>query len=137
MKHKTPKRKRKPSQRTLITKELDRIFGTQAKNRDKWTCQKCGKSHLVSKQAQASHVLTKAAFPHLRFDLNNIKCLCWNCHFNWWHKESTETKEWFAEKFPERWEYLELHKNEIVQFKTFELIEMLRELEPNNKYLPV
>ena len=31
------------------------------------------------------------------------------CH-KWWHNVPIESAEWFKEKFPERWEYLQKEK---------------------------
>ena len=81
-----------------------------AKERDGYVCQRCNKE-VKGANAHGSHVFTAKAYPSISADPLNIKCLCYYCHFNWWHKEIMEAKDWFIKKFPERYEYLLEAKN--------------------------
>ncbi len=45
--------------------------------RDKFTCQICGKKKCY---LEPHHILPKAKFPKLVFDINNGITLCWKCH---------------------------------------------------------
>lgn len=47
--------------------------------RDKYTCQICEK---VGGNLQADHILPYASFPEYRWDLNNGRTLCIDCHKN-------------------------------------------------------
>ena len=86
---------------------IKNILRMEALIRDKHKCQKCG----AESRLELSHVLTKRAYPNLKYDLNNVKILCHSCHIGWWHVKHNEAMEWFKEKFPERWEYLQSVKN--------------------------
>jgi hypothetical protein len=37
-----------------------------------------------------------------------------------------ESAEWFKSKFPGRWAYLQKHKNDIVKWKEYNWLEMIR-----------
>lgn len=116
---------KKPRKISKIKEELDTIAKTLAKIRDNYTCQKCDKA-VEGTNCHGSHVIPVSAGNKLRWDLNNIKTLCYHDHINVWHKNPLEAAEWFKAKFPERDEYLEENKG-IRQFKRWELEEMLIE----------
>jgi 5-methylcytosine-specific restriction endonuclease McrA len=50
---------------------------TQVFVRDKWTCQHCKRTGV---SLQADHIKPFAYYPTLRFDLNNGRTLCVECH---------------------------------------------------------
>lgn len=77
-----------------------------AKERDKYTCQYCGKSG-DTRQIHGSHVYSVGSKSFLATDLDNIKALCAYHHQWWWHSSPLEGAEWFTKKFPKRREYLE------------------------------
>ena len=90
-----------------------------AKTRDRYTCQKCGKSAEHDKtKIDGSHVIAVGICGgRLACDPLNIKALCgWPCHRIWWSGSPVESGLWFAENWPDRWEYLQtqlvLHRNE-------------------------
>jgi len=66
-------------------------------------CLKCGKYPF-----QASHIYPKGRYKKLEFEPDNIKALCWNCHFNWWHKHPMDAHDWINELMPERMKRLKL-----------------------------
>jgi len=43
---------------------------------------------------QWSHIEPQGRCPHLRYDPDNYRALCWHCHFHWWHKGGAETEAW-------------------------------------------
>lgn len=47
----------------------------KALKRDKNTCQKCGKAGT-----EMHHLFSQAFSPHLKYDLENIEILCFDCH---------------------------------------------------------
>lgn len=48
----------------------------------------------------ASHIYSKGAHPAMRYDLDNVKALCYKCHIEWWHKEPMEAKDWLEQVLP-------------------------------------
>lgn len=92
--------------RSWYNKKLLELSKRFAKERDGYICQKTGKE-VKGSNAHGSHVIPISAGQHLRYDIDNIKCLSYHAHINWWHKNPTESGEWFKAKFPERMEYLE------------------------------
>jgi 5-methylcytosine-specific restriction endonuclease McrA len=80
-----------------------KIVGLVVKARDNQTCQKCGKGASGS-GLHTSHVLPKSTHGALRYNLSNLKTLCYHCHINWWHKNPVESGDWFKKNYPVRWE---------------------------------
>lgn len=105
--------------------ELDKLVKEVIKIRDDYTCQHCGKK-VEGSNCHGSHVIPVSRGNALRWDELNLKTLCYHCHINWWHKNPTESGEWFKSKFPDRWAYLQTYKNEIKKFKEPELLELKR-----------
>jgi hypothetical protein len=106
---------RKPLSMHKLKKKLESYVKLEVKQRDSYICQKCGKS-LETRNCHASHVYSVGSTPQLQFDPLNMKTLCYFCHFNWWHKNPFEASEWFEEKFPDRFEYLQEAR---MQVKTY------------------
>ena len=119
--------KKKPQKSRLI-KQLDKLCSTYIKLRDRNICQWCGK-YVEGVNAHCSHVIPKSHGNALRFDEMNMKILCWHCHINIFHKNPLEAAEWFKGKFPERWEYLQTKKNEIVKFSIEDYQNMIAEYQ--------
>ena len=100
--------KRKPkSMRRKLIEELDRLASKYIKLRDDHTCQRCGKREVASSGIHVSHVIPKSRGQRYRWEPNNLKCLCFHCHINWWHKDPLPASEWYLAKFPGRWQALE------------------------------
>lgn len=116
---------RKPKLKTLKNK-LWKICIQIIRQRDKMTCQKCGRQ-VEGVNAQTSHVYGKGAYPNLKFDLWNLKLMCFYCHKNFWHANPLEAYEWFMEKFPERYEYLQEAKNKQKHYKAHDYQELIEE----------
>mgnify|MGYP001590095436 FL=1 len=95
---------------------LDTLFAQVIKQRDQWTCQRCGKK-FVPGHAQGldtSHIFGRR-HKSVRWQPLNAKSLCFTCH-RWWHENPTESGKW-AEAFLGREKYacLVALKNEIVK----------------------
>ena len=71
---------------------------------------------------QASHIKSEGAYKHLFIDPRNIYPMCMAHHLYWWHKEPTEAGNWFKEKYPINWKYLEWAKQQHIQYTVNELI---------------
>lgn len=119
-----PKIKIKHRKLKNIKKDLMDLVKAYIKKRDNYTCQHCGKQGLEKHDCQASHVHPDGGGERLSYDPLNMKVLCFRCH-TWWHENPTESGEWFKVKFPDRWYYIQQHKNDIVHWKEFDYIQMI------------
>ena len=109
-----------------LKKEAETLAKQCAKKRDDYICQKCGKE-VSGINAHGSHVIPVSGSQYLRFDLMNIKCLCYHDHMGWWHKNPLEAYEWFKQKFPDRYNYLMENKNKTHSWTRDELKKMIKE----------
>lgn len=73
----------------------------EAKQRDKFICQKCGKK-VEGQNAHGSHILNEGAYPLMSAEVCNLLTMCYFCHINWWHKSPHDATDWFNEKWPGR-----------------------------------
>ncbi len=103
-----------------------KMAGLVVKLRDGYMCQHCGTSQ-VGKGAHTSHVLPKSTHGALRYVLENLKCLCYHCHMNWWHKNPMEAAKWFEKCFPERWKKIKAMPR-LRRYTEEDLQEILEEL---------
>ena len=119
--------RKKKTPRQKVEKALDKCWREAVKERDKYTCQWCGKK-VEGSNAHASHVVPRSNGKRLRWQILNGKCLCFHCHMNLWHKDPIAGAEWFKAKFPERYEYLMEEKAKgSIKFMQSDLEEMLAE----------
>ena len=116
---------------SAIKKQLDVLIKQIVKIRDKFTCQKCFKV-VEGSNCHASHVIPVSAGNKLRWDEKNLKVLCYHHHINWWHKNPTESGEWFKKSFPDRWKYLEANKG-MIQMKEADFLELRKTLKSRLK----
>lgn len=94
------------SVRQKLIKQLDDLSKAAVRKRDGNTCKRCGK-WVEGSARHVSHVIPVSAGHKLRWDINNMKVLCFHCHINWWHKNPMESAKWFESTFPDRWQYLQ------------------------------
>ena len=113
--------------RKALSDKLDKVSKQIVKLRDGNVCQHCGK-WVEGRDRQASHVIPVSAGSKLRWDPMNMKVLCNYCHLHWWHKNPMEAAQWFEEKFPDRWEYLQANRG-IAKFTVPQLEDKLGELQ--------
>jgi len=74
-----------------------------AKQRDGWTCQRCGRKK-GEVQIHGSHIFP-TRYGILASDPENIIALCAGCHdlrMDSWHGSPLESAEWFESKYPGR-----------------------------------
>jgi len=114
-------------ERTALKKKLVSIAKEIVRARDGNTCQHCGK-WVEGSSRHCSHVVPVSAGSALSWEPLNMKILCYHCHINWWHKNPVEAGQWFRDKFPDRWEYLE-SKDRVVKFTLGDLEQKLAELQ--------
>ena len=108
--------------RPWYTEKIEDIAKKFAKERDNYICQRSGES-VEGCNAHGSHVIPKSTGLTLRWDLQNIKCLSMHNHLHWWHKNPFEAAEWFIDKFPDRWEYLEEFRYQKLEIRTLYMVE--------------
>ena len=89
-----------------LTKEQWQIY-LDVRNRDNNRCQVCGRQGT-----EVHHILGRRSNPALKYDKNNLILLC-NEHHNYAGAYQNQFKKWFADEYPERWEYLLKIKNKV------------------------
>ena len=109
-----PKKPRKGT-KDWYAKELDSLFSEYI--RSKGFCERCGSSHAL----QCAHIVTRGD-KFLRWDEANAICLCHSCHNEWGHKHPKEFKDWFKQKYPDRYEHVTyergvVHKRTLDDYK--------------------
>jgi 5-methylcytosine-specific restriction endonuclease McrA len=107
-----------------LKKKLMELVKAKVRERDNWTCQRCG-GRVVGSNCHVSHVIPVSQGNALAFDPINMKVLCYHDHLNWWHKNPVEAGEWFQTKFPSRWTYLQSHRNDLVHWKAHDYEAMI------------
>ena len=110
-------------------KKCIEIAKTLAKIRDKWVCQRCGKTK-PEVQIQGAHILP-VTYGNTASDPENIIALCASDH-EWardsWHNSPLE-QDWFEKKFPGRKERLLKKAYPIRPIKKHEWTAKLEELK--------
>lgn len=110
--------KRKGELLTLVKKicreRMDCIMGTGQFG-------KCGGN------IQGSHIKSEGAWKNLFIDPRNIYPMCYTHHFFHWHKDVTETSQWFILTYPKEWKYLERAKSRYIDFNNPITLELLTE----------
>jgi len=120
----TPPRKRKGGVLAQIEDRLTALVAQVVKWRDGWMCQVCHK-RLYGPEAHAHHVENKARGKVLRWNPLNLVTLCPK-HHGWAHASPAEFAEWFAGRFPDRWDHIQKQKKSVRKFTEAELLEMER-----------
>lgn len=100
------KRSKRTLKRNRMIKALDDACRERVFERDHGKCQRCGSQ---GSHEQWSHNLMQWSHVHsrrhlcTRWDDDNSKVLCLSCHC-WWGNNPGLAYDWFAKKWPERWE---------------------------------
>lgn len=97
---KSKKVKKKEHTETWFRKKCVEIAKNEAKKRDKYTCQRCGRSAKQGYQIHGSHIKNEGLNHSMSADLDNIIAKCAQCHM-WWHAQPDESGKWFREKYPD------------------------------------
>ena len=61
-----------------------------------------------------SHNYPEGTYVSMSADEDNILCLCYFCHFQWWHKHPIAAAEWFKKKYPALAKTLKLRAQKMV-----------------------
>lgn len=115
---------RKIAKKKIPPSKLKKLRAEVVFKRDNHRCVRCGSDKGIS----PSHVYPQGRYPRMAWMMINIKTLCWNCHFNFWHKHPLGAKEWFDEKYPGRAEKLkELSKQNLPPVEAAKVKEYLEQ----------
>ena len=112
-------------------KTADDIFSKLI--RKKGLCIRCGRSQFNT-PIECAHIIGRSNIP-LRWDANNAVPLCLDCH-RWGHANPRLFMEWFENKFPDRYAYITLHKNDVWRLQWYDyesMIKMFREYAKKSK----
>jgi hypothetical protein len=122
---KAKKKAKKVSRKTIINK-LDKLMSEQIRARG--MCERCGrKANEV--QLQCAHIYSRS-YKHLRWDPENLLCLCSGCHF-WWHLNPVEAIIWVGGI--KDLKYLAKMRQNTTPIKDWQLVELYDELKGSDK----
>ncbi len=98
-------RKRRLGKISRLQQKCDLEFSRLIRKKGK--CERCGGTNYL----ETAHIIGRRNLL-LRWDIINAFCFCRSCH-TWGHLNPKKFTLWVKERFPERWEYLQLVKNQI------------------------
>ena len=104
--------KKKEKSSTWYRKKCVDQAKKEAKTRDNYICQKCGKK-VEGMNAHGSHIYNEGTYTSMSADSDNILCFCYHCHIYWWHKNPLEASEWFKNKYPQLYKVLRKRSQKI------------------------
>lgn len=104
----------------LCDKEMSKLI------RERGKCERCGGTGKLD----CAHVFGRRNRT-LRWDVNNLMALCFQCHF-WWHENPTESGGWFRNMWPVRYEYLIKHSNTLTKRTIKDYKELLKTIRSRN-----
>ena len=95
---------RRVGRRGLNLRMLDCLLREVVLRRDGFKCRKCdrGKQRGRGGGLQAAHIFPKGQYPSMRYELQNVVCLCASCHIygpDAWHRHPIAAQEWAKEHF--------------------------------------
>lgn len=94
----------KKTERQKIVAKLDKVTAQVIKLRDDYTCQRCG-GKPQPQGCHWAHIYSRTSHK-MRWDLLNSLVLCNGCHRHW-HANPIDAENWFKDKFPVRYDYLQ------------------------------
>lgn len=98
---------------------------TEAKRLAGYKCEHCGRSKEQGWQMHGSHIYPEGTYISMSADVDNILCLCAQCHTGGiggvhgrsktpsWHGDPVYFGDWFATNYPKRKEVLKKRAQEI------------------------
>jgi len=90
---------------------LDTLTREAVRLRDDLTCQRCGKKKIHGWKMEVAHHYSRA-MKSVRWDLDNVVLLCFNCHYLWGHQNPNEFSEWWKQRLGEtKYQMLQLRKS--------------------------
>ena len=109
--------------KTTIKRKLDKLFSEYIRSRG--YCVKCRKTNYL----QNAHIFSRSNLS-VRWDLDNMLCLCPDCHINFAHKNPILFTEFVREYLgAERYEQLKVRARAIKQWKLDEMVEFYESMK--------
>jgi hypothetical protein len=99
------------------TNKLDKLISLKVRSKGK--CERCGRKDTL----QPAHIISRNNRT-LRWDIQNILCLCAGCHF-WAHQDPLGFTDFVKTASPDRYKYLMEMKDVITKRSKKDLKEML------------
>ena len=103
--------------------KADSLFSQIVRSRGR--CERCGS--LERSLFQCAQVIGRDN-KALRWDANNALNLCDPCH-RWAHDKPKLFKAWFKEKFPDRYAWIMLHKDDTLQLRWYDYEDLIKMLK--------
>lgn len=104
----------------IVQKEFNHLIAYQN------PCVKCAQLFPIM---QCSHIHSIGSCPNLRFDPMNALPMCGRHHMFWWHLEPAESWDWFKERFPGRYAYLEKARNKPIKWTQERLLDVRQKIK--------
>ena len=120
---KVAKNKKKRSQ-SYFRKKCVELAKTEAKERDGYVCQYCGRAKANGFVIHASHILPEGTYTSMSADVDNIIALCASHHLSGanprmgssepsWHSHPMLFSAWFHKRWPGRFVKLQKRAQDI------------------------
>lgn len=111
--------------KTSITRALDKVASEIVRKRGR--CERCSKKETL----QCCHIYSRT-YRNLRWDLDNLLCLCAGCHF-YFHKNPIEFTRFIEQKLgKEKVEQLNEIRNSYIKYTLQDLELKLKVLKEMN-----
>ena len=117
----------KKTERQKLVARLDKLVRERVLARDKYRCCKCEKP-VSGCNAHVAHIISRRNYK-LRWDMRNLRLLCYYDHIRWAHNSPLEFAEWFKGRYPQDYKYLMKHKNDIASYSVADLYEIEENLQ--------
>ena len=105
-------------------KICDELWAKVIKKRAGYQCERCHRTQLESK-LDAHHIIGRQNY-HLRYDLTNGICLCFDCHINFAHCDPEGWHLWLMNNRERDYDYLNREKDIIARNNYQEIEDKLR-----------
>ena len=118
---KLTKSNKKFKSKSYWKRKADKLFSLFVRSLDH--CEKCSSINNL----QAAHIYSRR-YVNLRYDIQNVLCLCSKCHFQW-HDSPLDSMIWFNQAYPERVEYLTNKKRIIKKWTVNDYLKTIEEIK--------
>lgn len=116
--------------KSIKISKLDALFSKQIRERDNWTCVRCGRRYEPPTNAlHCSHFWGRAN-KATRYDPENCDALCYGCHALWEANKQGEYRDFKIKQLGKKgYNALERRARSTIKFGEFEMKVKLKELQ--------